>query len=173
MKKANTFLAQRSNPMDFPNYPRSTSLVLSKSPSIEYPSTVDPSRGEQMLLSCHSHPLAQTYLSDPFTCMGCKEYGAGTRFTCQHCNFQLHEFCALAPTTLKSHPFHCQHPLGFCSKPGHFLDLNQHVFIHSFNSIRFGLILIMITNLLYQQMKKGMINIYVGILISLQLKADF
>ncbi|WKA09177.1 hypothetical protein VitviT2T_026850 [Vitis vinifera] len=117
MKKSSTFLPQRSNSMEFPNFPRSTSLVLNKSPSVEYPSSVNPTQGEPMLLSCHPHPLAQVTSPEPFICMGCKEYGAGTRFTCQQCNNQLHEFCALAPTTLKSHPLHRLHPLEFCSKP--------------------------------------------------------
>ncbi|RVX15816.1 hypothetical protein CK203_005792 [Vitis vinifera] len=100
-------------------FPKQASLVRSKSPSFQYPTSHNQTRGEQILLSCHpQHPLALLTSPDPFTCMGCKEYGAGTRFTCQQCNHQLHEFCALAPTTLKSHPLHCQHPLGFCSKPG-------------------------------------------------------
>ncbi|KAL6317278.1 hypothetical protein AAG906_030031 [Vitis piasezkii] len=104
--------------MEVPNFSRSASLVRRKSPSFQYPTSHNQTRGEQILLSCHpQHPLALLTSPDPFTCMGCKEYGAGTRFTCQQCNHQLHEFCALAPTTLKSHPLHCQHPLGFCSKP--------------------------------------------------------
>ncbi|RVX15815.1 hypothetical protein CK203_005793 [Vitis vinifera] len=56
MKKSSTFLPQRSNSMEFPNFPRSTSLVLNKSPSVEYPSSVNPTQGEPMLLSCHPHP---------------------------------------------------------------------------------------------------------------------
>lgn len=64
------------------------------------------------------HRLVQLNLPGPFTCMGCKEYGAGTRFSCKQCNFELHDFCALAPPVLKAHPLHSQHLLVFNTKPG-------------------------------------------------------
>lgn len=123
MKKSSTFLPQRSNSMEFPKFPRAASLVLTKSPSVEYPSSANPTRGEPVLLSCHPHPLVQLISLDPFRCAGCKEYGADLRFACQQCDQQLHEFCALAPTTLNTHPLHTQHPLGFCSKPGEFISI--------------------------------------------------
>lgn len=56
-------------------------------------------------------------LPDLFICVGCKEYGSGKRFVCQQCNYQLHDFCALAPPALKAHPFHSQHAMLFHSKP--------------------------------------------------------
>ncbi|GMH04992.1 hypothetical protein Nepgr_006832 [Nepenthes gracilis] len=57
------------------------------------------------------HPLVEVPdLPSPFTCMGCKEYGAGTRFSCQRCNFELHRFCAFPPPAhLTRHPLHPQH----------------------------------------------------------------
>lgn len=64
------------------------------------------------------HPLLQISLPYLFTCMGCKEYGAGMRFRCQTCGFDLHDFCALAPPALHNHPFHHKHQLVFFTKPG-------------------------------------------------------
>ncbi|XP_049390785.1 uncharacterized protein LOC125855146 [Solanum stenotomum] len=63
------------------------------------------------------HPLAEITLSELFTCSGCKEFGTGRRYACQNCDFQLHHFCALAPPSLKAHPFHGQHQLVFHAKP--------------------------------------------------------
>lgn len=63
------------------------------------------------------HPLAEITLSELFTCSGCKEFGAGRRYACQDCDFQLHHFCALSPPSLKAHPFHGQHQLVFHAKP--------------------------------------------------------
>jgi len=67
------------------------------------------------------HVLVKVELPDIYTCAGCKEEGAGVRYVCQECDYQLHEFCALAPPQLKSHPFHYQHQLLFFAKPGTFL----------------------------------------------------
>ncbi|KAJ8643671.1 hypothetical protein MRB53_005419 [Persea americana] len=66
----------------------------------------------------HPHPLQQVSMPYLFTCMGCKEYGAGRRFRCQACNFDLHDFCALAPPSIQSHPLHSQHQLIFYTKVG-------------------------------------------------------
>ncbi|XP_010270609.1 PREDICTED: uncharacterized protein LOC104606892 [Nelumbo nucifera] len=64
------------------------------------------------------HPLVQINLPYLFTCMGCKEYGAGKRLTCQHCDFFLHDLCAFAPPSLSNHSLHSQHHLVFYIKPG-------------------------------------------------------
>ncbi|KAL6844760.1 hypothetical protein ACP4OV_025419 [Aristida adscensionis] len=78
--------------------------------------------GEILHFSHPEHRLARFDLPYLFMCMGCKEYGAGRRFMCQACGFQLHEFCALAPPSLHDHPFHPKHPhLLFFVKPGGFL----------------------------------------------------
>ncbi|KAK1260084.1 hypothetical protein QJS04_geneDACA001437 [Acorus gramineus] len=66
------------------------------------------------------HPLWQVDLPYLFTCTGCKEYGAGRRFRCRTCDFDLHEFCALASPSLHGHPSHEQHQLVFFIKPGGF-----------------------------------------------------
>ncbi|KAL7154433.1 hypothetical protein ABFS83_03G002400 [Erythranthe nasuta] len=100
---------------------RSSSTAASLS-QIQFPtSAAQPSTngGEYEITHyTHSnHPLTQLNLSQLFTCDGCKEYGAGTRFSCQHCDFQLHDFCAAAPPLLNNHPLHGQHQLVFHSKP--------------------------------------------------------
>ncbi|KAK1306060.1 hypothetical protein QJS10_CPA10g00034 [Acorus calamus] len=64
------------------------------------------------------HPLWQVDLPYLFNCTGCKEYGAGRRFRCRTCDFDLHEFCALASPSLHGHPSHEQHQLVFFIKPG-------------------------------------------------------
>ncbi|XP_021717802.1 uncharacterized protein LOC110685561 [Chenopodium quinoa] len=91
-------------------------------PIIEFPVSPDADAlllGEGITTSNHpQHRMVQVNLPNPFTCMGCKEYGAGSRFTCQQCNFELHDFCALAPPVLKAHPLHSQHQLVFTPKPG-------------------------------------------------------
>lgn len=75
--------------------------------------------GKEILHFGHpQHPLSQLNLPDSFTCSGCKEYGAGKRYTCPQCDFNLHDFCALAPSALFRNPFHCLHQLVFYSKPG-------------------------------------------------------
>ncbi|KAF0929234.1 hypothetical protein E2562_016462 [Oryza meyeriana var. granulata] len=78
--------------------------------------------GEIVHFSHPEHRLAPFDFPYLFMCMGCKEYGAGRRFMCQLCGFQLHEFCALAPPSLHGHPFHPKHQhLLFFIKPGGFL----------------------------------------------------
>ncbi|VAI19112.1 unnamed protein product [Triticum turgidum subsp. durum] len=75
--------------------------------------------GEMVHFSHPEHRLARFDFPYLFLCMGCKEYGAGKRFMCQICGFQLHEFCALAPPSLHDHPFHPKHQhLLFFEKPG-------------------------------------------------------
>ncbi|URE41888.1 DC1 domain-containing protein [Musa troglodytarum] len=93
------------------------------STAMDLPATPNPNlRGDQLLHFSHpQHPLLQISLPYLFTCMGCKEYGAGRRFRCQTCGFDLHDFCALAPPALQNHPFHHKHQLVFFAKPGGFL----------------------------------------------------
>jgi hypothetical protein len=74
--------------------------------------------GEMVHFSHPEHRLARFDFPYLFMCMGCREYGAGKRFMCQTCGFQLHEFCALAPPSLHDHPLHPKHPhLLFFAKP--------------------------------------------------------
>ncbi|KAG2693053.1 hypothetical protein I3843_08G077700 [Carya illinoinensis] len=105
--------------MELPKNPRPTTFVPENYPLIEFATSPQLILGEEMLHFNHpQHPLSKLDLPDPFTCSGCKEYGAGMRFTCRQCDFQLHEFCAHASPDLKGHPFHYLHPLTFYSKPG-------------------------------------------------------
>ncbi|XP_062101347.1 protein VACUOLELESS GAMETOPHYTES-like [Humulus lupulus] len=74
--------------------------------------------GEEMIHFSHpQHPLSLLNLPDRFTCASCKERGAGNRYSCQQCNFQLHDFCGSAYPSLKSHYLHSQHQLLLFSKP--------------------------------------------------------
>ncbi|XP_062199092.1 protein VACUOLELESS GAMETOPHYTES-like [Phragmites australis] len=97
-----------------------------KLPSEDVPETSEHDKpeddGEIVHFSHPEHRLARFDFPYLFMCMGCKEYGAGRRFMCQTCGFQLHEFCALAPPSLHDHPFHPKHQhLLFFVKPGGFL----------------------------------------------------
>ncbi|RCV12292.1 hypothetical protein SETIT_2G257200v2 [Setaria italica] len=101
-----------------------TRRLSGRVPSSEHvpdPETSEPEAeddGEIVHFSHPEHRLARFDFPYLFMCMGCKEYGAGKRFMCQTCGFQLHEFCALAPPLLHDHPFHPKHPhLLFFAKP--------------------------------------------------------
>uniref|UniRef100_A0A1J3D9P9 Zinc finger PHD-type domain-containing protein n=1 Tax=Noccaea caerulescens TaxID=107243 RepID=A0A1J3D9P9_NOCCA len=86
--------------------------------SVEFPASPQLIQGEEMVHFGHpQHVVVKVELPDIYSCAGCKEEGAGIRFVCQECDYQLHEFCALAPPLLKSHPFHYQHQLLFFAKP--------------------------------------------------------
>ncbi|KAH6821324.1 Cysteine/Histidine-rich C1 domain family protein [Perilla frutescens var. hirtella] len=85
---------------------------------VGFPSSPQSASGEGITHYAHSkHPLVEVTLSELFTCGGCKEYGAGRRFACQDCDFQLHDFCATSPPVLNNHPFHGHHQLVFHAKP--------------------------------------------------------
>ncbi|KAL2506063.1 Cysteine/Histidine-rich C1 domain family protein [Abeliophyllum distichum] len=96
----------------------SASMGNNKNSQIEFPTSPQPTIGEEITHYTHSkHPLIEVNLSELFTCTGCKEYGSGKRFACQQCDFQLHEFCASSPPLLQNHPLHGQHQLVFHAKP--------------------------------------------------------
>ncbi|KAH9302742.1 hypothetical protein KI387_014325 [Taxus chinensis] len=74
--------------------------------------------GEEIQHFSHpQHALNLIYLPYLYTCSGCKEYGAGRRYMCNQCDFDIHEFCAKAPAAV-SHPYHTQHQLIFHKQPG-------------------------------------------------------
>lgn len=119
LKRTATLSCEKTSLAELPN---SITLAKKKPPHIDFPTSPHSMIGEEEKLRNHfshpQHPLVLLSLADLFTCKGCKDYGAGERFACQICDFQLHEFCALAPPTLSDHPFHPQHQLFFYSKPG-------------------------------------------------------
>lgn len=122
IRKSPTLKSQHSMqlPLSLPPSPTATQSVPTKPlPLIEFPTSPERIVGEEMLHFSHPHhPLSHINLPHLFTCSGCQELGAAKRYACQLCNYQLHEFCALAPQALKSHPLHYQHQLVFYSKPG-------------------------------------------------------
>ncbi|CAA0824386.1 Cysteine/Histidine-rich C1 domain family protein [Striga hermonthica] len=99
---------------------RSSTMKRSNSTSsIEFP-TLAQAAGAKQEISHYSHskhPLTEIITPEIFRCSGCREYGAGKRFSCRHCDFQLHVFCALSPPVFNDHPLHAQHQLVFHSKP--------------------------------------------------------
>ncbi|KAK9164798.1 hypothetical protein Syun_005700 [Stephania yunnanensis] len=73
-------------------------------------------------LSHPQHPLQRLTSPYMFTCAGCKDFGAGPRFRCETCDYELHEFCALAPPSIVNLPnsssvHHANHQLVFHAKP--------------------------------------------------------
>lgn len=123
-KTRSTFtLNKYSTSMDLHRLPNAppTRLPSRKSPIIDFPTSPLLVLDEMLHFSHPQHPLEKVNLSDLFTCAGCKEFGSGTRFICRLCDFQLHDFCALAPPSLNAHPFHYQHHLSFFSKPGQYI----------------------------------------------------
>lgn len=105
-RKSRTFLSDRSpSTPTLMNTPTSASAI-----------------GEEILHFNHpQHPLVEASFPYIFTCIGCKEYGAGKRFRCRTCDLDFHDFCVLAPPSLQRHPFHSHHQLVFHTKPGEFL----------------------------------------------------
>ncbi|XP_015866997.1 uncharacterized protein LOC107404556 [Ziziphus jujuba] len=124
LNNTRTFVLNKSPSMDLQTPPQlpstSKSYVPKKSPLQQLELAASPQLvvGEEILHFGHpQHPLSKLNLPDRFTCSGCKEHGAGKRYTCQQCDFQLHDFCALPPSALCRNPFHYQHQLVFYSKP--------------------------------------------------------
>ena len=118
LKKTNSFPLKNKSPnfMD-----QQTIVGARRSPyQVEFPTSPEvPQLGDEIFLVAHpQHPISQTHLPDLFTCAACKEYGAGERFTCTYCDYQLHGFCALAPPALKRHPIHPLHNIIYFPKPG-------------------------------------------------------
>ncbi|KAL5980089.1 hypothetical protein ACLOJK_036556 [Asimina triloba] len=90
-----------------------------RSPSVKMIASPNPNKADEIIHSSHpQHPLTLVYTPYLFRCMGCKEFGAGPRFKCNMCDYDLHDFCALASPSIQSHPLHCLHQLVFYSKPG-------------------------------------------------------
>ncbi|XP_027362485.1 uncharacterized protein LOC113870086 [Abrus precatorius] len=122
VNKTKTFRLEKSPTMEYqltaPSDQYSTFATKKSPPRMEFPTSPQLIFGEEILHISHpQHPLSMVDIPDLFTCVGCKEYGSGKRFVCQQCDFQMHDFCALAPPALKAHPFHSQHSLLFHPKP--------------------------------------------------------
>ncbi|XP_059636637.1 protein VACUOLELESS GAMETOPHYTES-like isoform X2 [Cornus florida] len=123
LRKSGSFLLKKTPSMELQTSLPYSETYVPKKPfnSIEFPSSPPPNQGEEILHSSHPHSLKEVETPDPFTCSGCKERGAGRRFACQQCDFQLHDFCAFSPPSLKNHHFHGHHQLLIFhskSKPG-------------------------------------------------------
>lgn len=120
LKKTNSFPLKNKSPTSI-IHQQATVIGPRRSPhQIEFPESPEvPNMGDGIFHVGHpQHPISQTHLPELFTCAACKEYGAGERFTCTDCDYQLHDFCALAPPALKRHPIHPLHNIMFSAKPG-------------------------------------------------------
>ncbi|EYU35257.1 hypothetical protein MIMGU_mgv1a024781mg, partial [Erythranthe guttata] len=62
------------------------------------------------------HLLKPFYIPNEFLCDGCDQLGSGPTYSCEACNFDLHEICATCPSTIQS-GFHPKHPLTLVNKP--------------------------------------------------------
>ncbi|KAL8051173.1 hypothetical protein ABFX02_06G128500 [Erythranthe guttata] len=62
------------------------------------------------------HLLKPFYIPNEFLCDGCDQLGSGPTYSCEACDFDLHEFCATCPSTIQS-GFHPKHPLTLVNKP--------------------------------------------------------
>lgn len=116
--RTRTFLMKKSPPP--PYHPEKAQTSPNR---VEFPTSPQP--GKEIVHFSHPHALYEFNLPHLFTCAGCKEYGAGKRFSCLQCDFQLHDFCIMAPPVLNAHPFHSHHQLQFYSKPGSHPQLSQ------------------------------------------------
>ncbi|XP_058069164.1 protein VACUOLELESS GAMETOPHYTES [Magnolia sinica] len=64
------------------------------------------------------HKLRLEYIEVPFRCDGCKEAGIGSRYKCDHCDFDLHRHCALTTPSI-THPFYTKCSFQFMARtPG-------------------------------------------------------
>ncbi|XP_038899107.1 uncharacterized protein LOC120086497 [Benincasa hispida] len=125
LRKTRTFVLQKNqSPMQQlvesggENSKQNSKIEKKEAAVVEFPVSPQLMYGEEMVHFSHPrHRLSRMCLPDLFTCSGCKEYGAGSRFSCQQCDFHLHDFCAFSPPALKAHPFHSHHLLLFYSKP--------------------------------------------------------
>ncbi|XVF76689.1 hypothetical protein PTKIN_Ptkin13bG0286900 [Pterospermum kingtungense] len=50
----------------------------------------------------HRHPLTEFSANIEFICDGCNTPGHGTWYRCEHCDFDLHEYCGTCPMELSS-----------------------------------------------------------------------
>ncbi|KAK8508572.1 hypothetical protein V6N13_130654 [Hibiscus sabdariffa] len=62
------------------------------------------------------HKLKLEYTEIPFDCDGCKEAGIGLKYSCRHCDFDLHKACA-KPSPAITHPFYKNCEFQFFYKP--------------------------------------------------------
>ncbi|XP_028765788.1 uncharacterized protein LOC114723719 [Neltuma alba] len=113
-KKATTLVVKKSSSSS----PGEYLVAIKAGERVEFPTSPEAIFGEEIVSLSHpQHPLVQVEQPELYTCAGCKEYGSGKRFACQQCDFQVHDFCALAPPALKAHPFHSHHLILFHPKP--------------------------------------------------------
>ncbi|MBA0750781.1 hypothetical protein Gogos_002168 [Gossypium gossypioides] len=60
----------------------------------------------------HCHPLTKVSTNTEFLCDGCRTLGFGTRYRCEPCDSNLHDYCANSPLEISS--FMHQHVSATC-----------------------------------------------------------
>ncbi|KAF8089030.1 hypothetical protein N665_0520s0028 [Sinapis alba] len=70
----------------------------------------------------HNHPLTEVNVACTYTCNGCKLYGEGKTYRCNDCDYDLHEYCATCPPTLRNTLHAPDHELNMISAPTHMTE---------------------------------------------------
>ncbi|KAJ9186270.1 hypothetical protein P3X46_001868 [Hevea brasiliensis] len=118
LKNTTSLPLKNSTSMQFPNPPPQSPPHLPGSISLLDFLASNVVLGEEVYHFGHPHHVFHMVdVPEIFTCAGCNEKGSGKRFTCQQCDFKLHEFCGMVPEELKAHPLHMYHQSLFSSKP--------------------------------------------------------
>ncbi|CAN7062312.1 unnamed protein product [Brassica rapa subsp. trilocularis] len=81
---------------------------------------MSPSKAEEV--AHHIHPLTKVDGVGRYICDGCETYGFGRTYRCASCNYDLHEYCATCPPTLRS-SLHPQHELRLVHQDGRWCDI--------------------------------------------------
>ncbi|KFK36671.1 hypothetical protein AALP_AA4G154700 [Arabis alpina] len=77
------------------------------------------SNGQTINHFSHNHPLSEVNGVGTFTCDGCKLHGNGKTYRCSDCDYDLHEYCATCPQSLRSSYHAPDHELSLIKGPTH------------------------------------------------------
>ncbi|ESQ52423.1 hypothetical protein EUTSA_v10017974mg [Eutrema salsugineum] len=75
----------------------------------------------------HNHPLTEANVVGTYTCNGCKLYGDGKTYRCKDCDYDLHEYCATCPATLRYSWHAPDHELSLITGPTHMAERGCYV----------------------------------------------
>ncbi|XP_010507601.1 PREDICTED: uncharacterized protein LOC104784245 [Camelina sativa] len=75
----------------------------------------------------HIHPLTEVNGVGTYTCNGCKLYGEGKTYRCNECDYDLHEYCATCPLSLRNSCHGPDHELILYSGPTHMNERSCYV----------------------------------------------
>lgn len=75
----------------------------------------------------HNHPLTEVNGVGTYTCDGCKLYGDGKTYRCSECDYDLHEYCATCPHSLRNSCHGPDHELSLFNGPTHMTERSCYV----------------------------------------------